>query len=183
MAKEQVVSMFFDDDGRPIAVGRYGKTVDLLPGEVTPDDPTPPFELYKEYTFSHNTLQLKRASTSNHPTNYWIDVHAEKIGRRVIMDARIYFLEGFYPGDGNDEWWMDLFLEEIKPDFENDISLETVGTYLCDKEPGAARQYGTVYWTRNVGSGKDGIKFYPRLDGEYAKTDHVRISLSWRAKV
>ena len=182
MDKESVISLYFDECGMPTAVGKYGRVIVLNSGgSITPPPPTNGGVPYEEFTLTSPTdMILKRVGTSTHPTNYWIDGLAEKIGRRVIMDLRLYFLNGFTPGSGSDEWWLDLLTPELKPDFNDDTSLESVGTYILYGEPGPVRKIGVVYWTKNVGSGKDGIQFYPRLDGDYDGSDHVRISLSWR---
>ena len=137
---------------------------------------------YEEWSLSNSTVVLKRKGTSSHPRTYWLDGIASKIGRRVTADIRIYFLKGFFPGQGTGPWWLDVLEPELKPNFDNDLSMESVGDFLLYTEPGPKRGRGQVYWTKNVGSGKDGIRFWPEIDeGQYDNGDHLRISLSWLA--
>ena len=177
MNKSFTIEMFYDED-----TGEYKKQVFRF-GDV-PEPPPVPDVVGVYYNEGIANVVLKNAGSTNHPSNYRCDAYYVKIGRRVFLDMRVYFLAGFASGSG-DEFWLDVEgPSEILPDFTG-ISLENAGVFHAW---GGGIIEGNSYWSTNVGSGLDGIRVtvgnahvsrsYPRVWGP---GDHWRITIDYNA--
>ena len=136
------------------------------------------------YSEGHAIVNLKNAGSLAHPSGYSSIGYYEKIGRRVFLDIRIWMQADWDAGSGGDEFWLDLEgPDEIVPDFTVNGCLESTGTF---HGWGNAILEGNAYWSKNVGSGLDGIrvthagihvsKNYPVIWGN---GHHWRITLSY----
>jgi hypothetical protein len=136
------------------------------------------------YSEGKASVVLKNAGASSHPFNYSHVSWYTKIGRRVFLDIRVFMLKDFNGGSGGDEFWLDLEgPEEIVPDFTKAGCLENAGTFHAW---GGKLLVGDSYWSKNVGSGLDGIRMTcsnahisKKFPVEWGPGDHWRISINY----
>ena len=171
---EILLKLVYDGDGKYL--GQY----------LLSDVPEPPPSNGGEqipYSEGIATVILKNAGSLSHPAGYQCDAEYTKIGRRVFLDIRLYMLSTWDSGSGGDEFWLDVDgPAEILPDFDG-ASLESAGVFHAW---GGRILEGNAYWSRNVGSGLDGIRVtnneqhvsrsHPKV---WANGDHWRITIDY----
>ncbi len=152
-------------------------------GHTDPPDP-PPVGGDIPYSEGEAGIILKNVGSSDHPFGYTFETYYTKVGRKVNLDIRLFFDADYSPGSGGDEFWIDLDgPDKILPDFNVEGCLESVGVFHAWH---GGMLEGNAYWSKNVGSGLDGIRMtyggehiaknYPYVWGA---SDHWRISIAY----
>jgi len=148
-------------------------------------------------------LTWKQKGTSDHPrlgNQGELLASAFVIGHFCHIEAKLNFGPvGYKPGDtylgGDDDnrFWFFQVPEILAPDFEDPKTIECAGASVHIYENVANHQDdGSCYWTKNVGSGIDGIRLSINdTDQRYHVGpttinwnggSHIRFSISYRRK-
>ena len=103
----------------------------------------------------------KQKGTSDHPQikNGKITASAFVLGHFANVDVKVHFGSETYFGgsaDGGAFWYFQL-PPELMPDFTDPKTQESTGSFHAYRSSELLMD-GTCYWTKNVGSGIDGIK-------------------------
>jgi hypothetical protein len=146
------IEIEYDDGG--YFTGKIRLSVEPIPnggGIAIPD--------YKE--LPPGSIIWKQKGTTDHPRieNGLITASAFVLGHFAHVEVKIHFGKETYLGgnQASEAFWYFQLPADLMPDFNDPKTMEATGSFHAYRS-GEQMMDGSSYWTRNVGSGIDGIK-------------------------
>ncbi len=185
---------YFPSEGTAVIQGSMGAKL-VISGQGNPDPSVPVSQL----VMREGALDIvwKRAGSTAHPTlamQNLEDAHYSQIGDPAVgfitrIDFTIEILNPAFLGSGGEGkgWYFYPALDVLKPDFEKGSSQST-GTFQLWVNDRSFDFVGGSKWSKNVGSGIDGIlltlndgdqpisEFWPR---KWPKGSKIRVGISY----
>jgi hypothetical protein len=204
MEKQELVSGYFDADGNLHLVGKFGAEMVIEPGgSVVPPPSNGGSNGGGNEAYVETTLTWKRQGANpatnpahKHPAIGDGEFVATYIrhGEMITLDFTITIGSNTELGVGPDGkgWYFTPDDESIKPDFTDPKTLQTPGILSIWINDNHIDRTGACKWSKNVGSGIDGILFnldqliypisedYPRV---WPTGTKFRAQISYRAAI
>jgi hypothetical protein len=161
MDKQEVVSGYFDSEGKLHLVGKFGAEIVLDPGGSTP---TPGGgEVYKPTTVTWKRQGANPATNPQHrhPSigNGELTASYIRHGEKVTLDILLVVGSGTDLGNGpsGKGWYFFPDDAALKPDFTDPLTKPVPGHLAIWVNDNHVDRSGHSKWSKNVGSGIDGI--------------------------